>query len=191
MANNRVINGIAVDDSADNGKVPVFNSTTKSFDMTTPSGGGGAWTELASVDLSGGAASSLSSGTITAKNKLRVFVYWGTVSSGIQYFRFNADSGSNYSGASILDGTYEGTYSTTGFRTNQTGGTTGGFIVIDINNTASIAKHITGTSTLSNDSLVQVGGKWNNTANQITEVIFHAGAGNLPTTTTMLVLGAD
>lgn len=40
MANNRVINGIAVDDATDNGKVPVFNSTTKVFDMTTPAGGG-------------------------------------------------------------------------------------------------------------------------------------------------------
>jgi len=38
MAINRSISNINVDDSADNGKVPVFNSTTKVFDMTTPSG---------------------------------------------------------------------------------------------------------------------------------------------------------
>lgn len=40
MAINRNINGIKVDDAADNGKVPVFNSTTKVFDMTAPAGGG-------------------------------------------------------------------------------------------------------------------------------------------------------
>ena len=41
MAINRTISTIGVDDGADNGKVPVFNSTTKVFDMTTPAGGGG------------------------------------------------------------------------------------------------------------------------------------------------------
>jgi hypothetical protein len=35
MAINRNITGIKVDDAADNGKVPAFNSTTKVFDMTT------------------------------------------------------------------------------------------------------------------------------------------------------------
>ncbi|MCF7843897.1 hypothetical protein K9M47_03290 [Candidatus Gracilibacteria bacterium] len=39
MAINRVISTINIDDSADNGKIPVFNSTTKVFDMTTPSAG--------------------------------------------------------------------------------------------------------------------------------------------------------
>jgi len=35
MAINRNITGINVDDGADNNKVPLYNSTTKSFDMTT------------------------------------------------------------------------------------------------------------------------------------------------------------
>lgn len=40
MAKDTVINGISVDNAADNGKVPVYNNTTKVFDMTTPSTGG-------------------------------------------------------------------------------------------------------------------------------------------------------
>jgi hypothetical protein len=40
MANNRTISSIGVDDGADNGKVPTYNSTTKVFDMATPGGGG-------------------------------------------------------------------------------------------------------------------------------------------------------
>lgn len=40
MSINRNIIGIKVDDAADNGKVPVFNSTTKVFDMTAAAGGG-------------------------------------------------------------------------------------------------------------------------------------------------------
>lgn len=39
MAINRSISNINVDDSADNGKVPVFNSTTKVFDMAAAGGG--------------------------------------------------------------------------------------------------------------------------------------------------------
>lgn len=41
MSINQVISTIKVDSAADNGKVPVYNSTTDTFDMTTPSGGGG------------------------------------------------------------------------------------------------------------------------------------------------------
>ena len=39
MAKNQIISTIGVDSATDNGKVPVYNSTTKVFDMTTPSGG--------------------------------------------------------------------------------------------------------------------------------------------------------
>lgn len=39
MAINRNIVGIKMDDAADNGKVPAFNSTTKVFDMVSPSSG--------------------------------------------------------------------------------------------------------------------------------------------------------
>lgn len=53
MAINRNIIGIKVDDAADNGKVPAFNSTTKVFDMTTGAGGGAstALDNLASVAI--------------------------------------------------------------------------------------------------------------------------------------------
>jgi hypothetical protein len=53
MAINTNISGIKIDSSADNGKVPVFNSTTKEFDMTTASGGGAstALDNLASVAI--------------------------------------------------------------------------------------------------------------------------------------------
>ena len=38
MAIDTVVNSIKLDDWADNGKVPVYNNTTKEFDMTTPWG---------------------------------------------------------------------------------------------------------------------------------------------------------
>lgn len=41
MSINTIISNIGADSATDNGKVPVFNSTTKVFDMTTPSSGGG------------------------------------------------------------------------------------------------------------------------------------------------------
>jgi len=40
MALDQIISTIKVDSGADNGKVPVYNSTTDTFDMTTPGGGG-------------------------------------------------------------------------------------------------------------------------------------------------------
>ncbi len=36
MAIDTVVNSIKLDDWADNGKVPVYNNTTKEFEMATP-----------------------------------------------------------------------------------------------------------------------------------------------------------
>lgn len=75
MAINRSISNINVDDSADNGKVPVFNSTTKVFDMTTVGGSG----TVTSVSFTGGL---ISVATATTTPALTVA---GT-SGGIPYF---------------------------------------------------------------------------------------------------------
>jgi hypothetical protein len=53
MAINRNITGIKVDDAADNGKVPAFNSTTKVFDMTA-AGGAPEGTAVLSTGEAGG-----------------------------------------------------------------------------------------------------------------------------------------
>ena len=56
------------------------------------------WEELASVDLSGGASSTLSSGTITAKKYLWIQYYTNSIASSIRPdFIFNSDTTSSYS----------------------------------------------------------------------------------------------
>ena len=72
------------------------------------------WEELASVDLSGGAADEVSSGTITAKKYLWI-QFFGEASGSIQEtFRFNNDTGSNYARRMSSDGGSDST------GTNQT-----------------------------------------------------------------------
>lgn len=73
MTINTNITGIKVDSSADNGKVPVFNSSTKDFDMTT----GGATTaldNLASVAIN----TSLISDTDNTDNLGSSLIRWAT-----------------------------------------------------------------------------------------------------------------
>lgn len=75
MANNRVINGIAVDDAMDNGKVPVFNSTTKVFDMTIVGGSG----TVTSVAMSVPTGLTISGSPVTTTGTLAVALDTGYV----------------------------------------------------------------------------------------------------------------
>ena len=64
------------------------------------------WEELASVDLTGGAASTLSSGTIAAKKYLWVQYYTDSIASSSRPdFLFNSDTGTNYSNRYNYNGT--------------------------------------------------------------------------------------
>lgn len=103
MANNRVINGIAVDDSADNGKVPVFNSTTKSFDMTTPSGGGNPGWDFVSYNTT--TASSITISSLNLNTDLCYKIVFECLSGAngdeSSYLEFNSATSSyafNYTG---------------------------------------------------------------------------------------------
>lgn len=173
------------------GKIVAVNTEEDALEfIDAPSGGGGGYETLASVDLSGGASSSLSSGTFTAKKNLRVIIYWGNVSSQAPTIRFNGDAGSNYSGSDIDDGTAQGSWSGTAYRTSQSPGTSTGFLVMDIYNVSSLNKQILHNLNIG-DLIVSGAGKWNNTSSQITSITLISVNGNFPTSTSMKVLGFD
>lgn len=108
MAINNTIVGIGVDSAADNGKSPVYNSTTKVFDMATPSGGGGgAWTLIESQSPT--TATTTFNTDIGTYNLYKIFVRIenGGGSADAVYVRFNGDTtAANYF--------WKGTYSTNG-----------------------------------------------------------------------------
>lgn len=187
-----------VDDVAGTPITKKFTFTTlKSFLKTyfdtlyASIGSGGSYTQLASVDLSGGAASFLSSGTFTAKKNLRVIIYWGTVSSQSPVIIFNSDTGSGkYTGSTICDGVSEGSYSSTYYKTSKTASTSPGYIVLDILNVATLKKIVTHSANVA-DTVISGVGSYNDTTNQITQIAISSVSGNLPTTTRMQVFGMD
>lgn len=170
---------------------------------------GNFWEELASVDLSGGVASSISSGIFTAKKYIWIqYLIKGhtDVSSFDGYLRFGnttIDSGNNYAWREESNGAADSTGTTTNRILSQTGflasGQTmfGNFFII--NNTSN-EKLVTGkigggaasgpgTSPNRRESL----GKWTDTSNQfdIVEIGRQSGSGNFATATTLKVWGSD
>ena len=159
------------------------------------------WEELASVDLSGGDATSLSTGTFTAKKYLWVQFFGESSGGNIQTaFQFNSDTGSNYAfRASVNGGTDSVLSSRTqigDFANSPNNDFTNMFIV---NNSANeklaigniVFGQTAGAGTAPNRA--EYTGKWANTSSQITEinVIDVAGAGQFGTKTTMKVWGSD
>ena len=161
------------------------------------------WQELASVDLSGGAADNLSSGTFTAKKYLFVQGYFNGSGNAVANVQFNGDTGSNYAQRYSIDG---GSDVTGAPRTNlesypaanmSTG--TGQFInLFIINNSANeklIIGHVSkegtaGAGTSPNRN--EMAWKWANTSSQITSINFvNTDTGNLGTTSTLKVWGHD
>ena len=109
MAINRSISNINVDDSTDNGKVPVFNSTTKVFDMTTPSGGG--VTTMAAIGATPNANGATISGS-TLNLQPADASFGGVVTTGTQTLagaKTFSSSATFNAGVSVLGG---GTFST-------------------------------------------------------------------------------
>jgi hypothetical protein len=157
------------------------------------------WEELASVDLSGGASTNLSSGTILAKKYLWVqMLMEQTVDSNYQ-LRFNADSGSNYAYRYKTDGGTEFTHaSQTGMNLRSSTANLPVFVnMFIVNNSANeklIIEHDikSNTAGAGNAPLrTEQVGKWANTSAQITSVQLHSGSGNLNTNTLMKVWGHD
>jgi hypothetical protein len=157
------------------------------------------WEELASVDLSGGASTNLSSGTILAKKYLWVqMLMEQTVDSNYQ-LRFNADSGSNYAYRYKTDGGTEFTHaSQTGMNLRSSTANLPVFVnMFIVNNSANeklIIEHDikSNTAGAGNAPLrTEQVGKWANTSAQITSVQLHSGSGNLNTNTLMKVWGSN
>jgi len=159
------------------------------------------WEELASVDLSGGAATNLSSGTISAKKYLWVQYYAQFVSGTDDIrFTFNNDTGTNYADRRSINGAGDGT------KINQTnwedeGGVVSGrgvFVNMFIINNASNEKlgivhsirDIGGAAATAPQRREWVA-KWANTSDQITEIDLTSSSANFDTVTSMNVWGAN
>lgn len=169
--------------------------TSNGTDWTSAApAGGGEWTQLANVVL-GSAANSISSGTITAKQYIKVvLISPGTNSTAWLGMRFNGDTGNNYnyrqtvsSGSSII------TTSTSNSANISFGREVDDkrWAAFDISNIQDQVKLFTGqyiqgdlVSELSN-------GYWNNTANQITSIsVYCTESETFDAGTRMIVYGS-
>jgi len=159
------------------------------------------WEELASVDLSGGASATLSSGTITAKRYLWVQIYAEVSASSNGAFTFNGDTSTNYAirvntNGAATDGiwgglsnlNFQGTVDTNPVFQNA-------FI---INNSANeklmMGNNIDqGTAGISNTpNRKEYAGKWTNTSAQITSINYKSNNVNtFGTNSIMKVWGHD
>ena len=158
------------------------------------------WEELASVDLSGGAADTLSSGTITAKKYLWVQLYVessGVTAVGLQ---FNGDTSTNYANRQSLNGAADGTsasdtMSFIGSISHTVNKFHNIFIVnnsanekLSISNGMSLTTAGAGTAPQRREAV----SKWANTSAQITSIVVNnVGAGDMGTGTLMKVWGSD
>ena len=168
------------------------------------------WEELASVDLSSGTASSISSGIFTAKKYIWIqYLIKGhtDVSSFDGYLRFGSttiDSGNNYSWRESTNGAAD---STSGGATNrilsQTGFLDSGqtmfgnfFIINNASNEKLVTGNIVGSAASGAGSAPnrrESIGKFANTSNQldIVELGRQGGSGSFATATTLKVWGSD
>lgn len=151
-----------------------------------------AYAQLASVTL-GSAATTISSGTITAKKHLRILLYIAGSAAGADLgLQFNGDTGNNYlwntakdQGAVTVPGSLDKLKLSSGAVTQER------LAIIDIYNVATINKLVRVT-VVSQDDVWEGGGQWTNTANQITSIVAMLdAAGNISSGTNMVVLGMD
>lgn len=161
------------------------------------------WEELASVDLSGGAAATLSSGTITAKKYLWVqYFQKGTGGTFGEKINFNSDSGTNYALRRSINGGADalfGNLTSSGGLSTQTD--VGAFANLFIINNSANEKlgiwHGVDTTTAGAGTATNRGEKyikWANTSSQITEIVLGKDGGtatNMDTSTIMKVWGSD
>lgn len=175
------------------GQVLTMNAGATAPEWADAASGGGGWELLASVDLSGGAATSISSGTFTSKNNLFVVFKCGTTSSNNITIRFNNDSGNNY------DHNRAQNFVVDGYSSNQaqisiqtTNVTQPAFLTMNIRNQpASIQKSFYGSLVRDSEYYVNFWGQYDNTADLVTRIDFFSSSGNFPTGTYLQVYGMD
>ena len=163
------------------------------------------WEELASVDLSGGASDSLSTGTFIPKKYM--WLQWfhsstgGTVYSKIRVGNSTIDTGSNYarrqSGDGGSDSTATGeTYMFTGYTASTTPEFGNMFIINNASTEKLAIAHTNVQSTAgagTAPSRKEMAFKWANTSNQINiiELLNDTGSGDMGTNTILKVWGSD
>ena len=157
------------------------------------------WEELASVDLSGGAATNIDSGTITAKKYLWCQLYTEQSIDSDYLLTFNADSGSNYCRRYSNDGGGDGLNTSRAYFdiTSYPANLPMFMNFFIINNSANekliIAHHAyqntAGAGTAPHRS--ETVGKWINTSAQITAMNIKSGSGNLASKTVLKIWGSD
>ena len=157
------------------------------------------WEELASVDLSGGAADEVSSGTITAKKYLWV-QFFGEASGSIQEtFRFNNDTGSNYARRMSSNGGADSTDTSVSACSSGSADSTNHFYNLFIINNSSNEKLIIGHQIRAGSAGAgnapdrrEYVYKWANTSSQITEIdVGNNSTGDFGTNSFLKVWGAD
>ena len=165
------------------------------------------WEELASVDLSGGAADTLSSGTFTAKKYLWIQAYT-TATGGTTnpYFRVGnttLDTGSNYAIRYSTNGAADSTLTSQSNIpldgvTLATGESSFSnfFIINNASNEKLIIHHSVESEAAgagAAPSRIELASKWTNTSNQIDIVGLNnvSGTGDFGTKTTLKVWGSD
>jgi hypothetical protein len=160
------------------------------------------WEELASVDLSGGAADVIDSGTFTAKKYLwlQCYIEKAGAANVEAKLTFNADTGTNYARRASFEGGSDYTYtSQSHLQTEGSGVAVGLFVnMFMINNSANeklIIGHTNQTGATGAGTAPQrteLANKWANTSAQITSAKFtDSTAGNYGTNTILKVWGSD
>ena len=155
-----------------------------------------AWERLAHVALSG-AGDSLASGTFTAKKSIKVIVHIIASGDVEPRFRFNGDSGANYSYRKSSNGGSDGTSTSITYADTYGGNAGNTYIVSEITNISAKEKlmitHTMGTTAGAGNApdrreYVQ---KWANTSAQITSIeVSNGGSGDFAIGSYITVLGA-
>ena len=136
------------------------------------------WEELA--DVSGTNATTLSSGTITAKKYLWIQLYCDGNTSGAPILRFNSDSGSNYARRYSNNGGADSTSTSEDaiypyYQSNANPKFINMFVINNQSNEKLVISHTIEQNTAGAGNVPfrnELVGKWANTSNQITNITF-------------------
>ena len=152
------------------------------------------------ADVTGGASSNVSSGTITAKKYLWVQFWYDRAATFNVTAQFNNDTGANYSSRYSDNGGSDSTATSQNQAVIDAGGTSGkpDFVNMFIINNSSNEKLV-----ICNDVQANSAGaanaptrresvsKWDNTSSQITEIDFNTSASSFVSGARLKVWGAD
>jgi len=157
------------------------------------------WAELASVDLSGGDASFIDSGTITTKKYLWIQLFTQQTVDSDYFLTFNADSNPSYARRISNNGGADSTaVSQTKFAITSTGVNVPAFANLFVVNRTSNEKLIIaheihqGTAGAGNfPTRWEAVGKWANTIALISSMRVTSGSGNLDSKTILKIWGSN